>query len=911
MNGLSYKKCVLHVHTPASKDFKSAGGSVPTPREFLEMALKNGIEVLGICDHHSIDWIKPLRDARDEIFRETQKEITIFPGIELHTPDSVHVLVLFDPEKKIEDIETFIGALEIAKTDRGREDYQLKKHGLERGALLKLINEYQGLPVLAHAHQESKGFFKACKGHKVKEDIMARGGIIYEVLQSKVSEVYKTCKNTACFCQSDIHELNDFNKQEIAFWVQMAPKPTLNSLKQVLFEPGRISFDEPRLPEYPRIIRLETQTNYFGSLNLSFNDELNVFIGGRGTGKSLVIEIITFILCMYPMTDPDLKKNYFDKLNLHLIDGEPSTIYISKGIEQYRISRDFVPFEPKTKGEKDYHAFLKQYDKDNPPVFEKYENTISQWSEELGQDWKQIIPIDIFTQKCVPDIAQRIDLLLEIIDSQSESLDPSIGLIIKKNTAQALNLEIMKLEEELVKKYGVLENPAEIEQKINEIKIQIDALEATLGSEERKKAIKWRDQDSKCNSFFVDITLLLDSLPNYEVGVKEIPVLERVDGFTEFDFKKIEQFKKDTSDKIKSLQADRDSFYSNTLSQKVLLESEWKDAFRQFQTTHSNLSIDDGQESLENRISALKKTLGTMIDKQKNNNALIEDIKKDETSRIKKIDSLKDLNDEIFTSRKRICDVIQSRFPLPGTSIKLFEKGNIDEIITVLLRIFQSASFSNKQVVFEALASNFELNELYGLITCKEAISDTILTRLKNAKIPKHMVDKFQNHTIQSSKHDFSIAGLGMVDSIEILTLQHTFPSNTVTIEYKKGNNWKDISTLSPGEKCALILRVLLVVDEKILIIDQPEDELDYTSRKDLIDILINKKKKRQIILVTHFQNIPVLADANLIVKTDEVDNHGVIPNQGCFEEMINPILELEGGPEAFKKRAEKYENSL
>jgi len=78
-----------------------------------------------------------------------------------------------------------------------------------------------------------------------------------------------------------------------------------------------------------------------------------------------------------------------------------------------------------------------------------------------------------------------------------------------------------------------------------------------------------------------------------------------------------------------------------------------------------------------------------------------------------------------------------------------------------------------------------------------------------------------------------------------------------------------------------------------------------------LIDFLRNIKNNRQLIFVTHYQNIPVLADAEDIIKMEERDHKCIIETQGCFEELTPTILLMEGGPEAFKLRYQKYEKNL
>jgi len=82
-------------------------------------------------------------------------------------------------------------------------------------------------------------------------------------------------------------------------------------------------------------------------------------------------------------------------------------------------------------------------------------------------------------------------------------------------------------------------------------------------------------------------------------------------------------------------------------------------------------------------------------------------------------------------------------------------------------------------------------------------------------------------------------------------------------IELRDGEQWKDSKELSTGQKCTVILPILLLESEKPLLIDQPEDNLDnrYVSAK-VVSTINAVKQQRQLILVTHNPNIPVLGDA-------------------------------------------------
>lgn len=140
-------------------------------------------------------------------------------------------------------------------------------------------------------------------------------------------------------------------------------------------------------------------------------------------------------------------------------------------------------------------------------------------------------------------------------------------------------------------------------------------------------------------------------------------------------------------------------------------------------------------------------------------------------------------------------------------------------------------------------------------------------------------------------------------------------PEDSINIKLVEEFGEIDINEGSPGQKSAAILAFILSTGENPLIIDQPEDDLDNSLIYKLIVKSIRKiKNKRQIIIVTHNPNIPVLGDAEgiIILERDKNGKIGLRENKkaGCLEEKT--IREgicaiMEGGESAFKKREEKY----
>lgn len=144
-----------------------------------------------------------------------------------------------------------------------------------------------------------------------------------------------------------------------------------------------------------------------------------------------------------------------------------------------------------------------------------------------------------------------------------------------------------------------------------------------------------------------------------------------------------------------------------------------------------------------------------------------------------------------------------------------------------------------------------------------------------------------------------------------------------------------DLLSMSPGKKGTVLLILFLEISssEHPILIDQPEDNLDNRTIYDLLCKMIKEnKKERQIIIVSHNANLVVATDSeNIIVANQEGQGVELLPNRYRFE-YTNGALEntrikddrktnvlecqgikehvcdiLEGGNEAFKKRERKY----
>ena len=143
----------------------------------------------------------------------------------------------------------------------------------------------------------------------------------------------------------------------------------------------------------------------------------------------------------------------------------------------------------------------------------------------------------------------------------------------------------------------------------------------------------------------------------------------------------------------------------------------------------------------------------------------------------------------------------------------------------------------------------------------------------------------------------------------------YLFSLDFIEYNYQLKQGEKSIDVLSPGEKGALLLvfYLLLDMDNKPLILDQPEDNLDNDSVANiLVNFVKRAKKKRQIIMVTHNPNLAVVADAEQIiyVSIDKKNGNKFSFESGSIESVtINKRIVdvLEGAMPAFRQRDKKY----
>lgn len=169
------------------------------------------------------------------------------------------------------------------------------------------------------------------------------------------------------------------------------------------------------------------------------------------------------------------------------------------------------------------------------------------------------------------------------------------------------------------------------------------------------------------------------------------------------------------------------------------------------------------------------------------------------------------------------------------------------------------------------------------------------------------------------------LAELDFGHRVSILT---AIPDDVVQMSFlRQGHDvsmddaWQPVSTGSPGQRSAAMLGLVLAYGDEPLILDQPEDDLDTALVTELVVQHIRRCRfNRQIIVVTHNANIPVNGDADRVCVLEnrgtalQVAESGGEPIDGPVE--VNAVREaiqriMEGGVAAFVARERRYNNEL
>lgn len=208
-----------------------------------------------------------------------------------------------------------------------------------------------------------------------------------------------------------------------------------------------------------------------------------------------------------------------------------------------------------------------------------------------------------------------------------------------------------------------------------------------------------------------------------------------------------------------------------------------------------------------------------------------------------------------------------------------------------------------KEIIIENIAKS--LNRGQSIDDIKKYING--VKELKKGKSLESSYKEFINGDFFKKKQSF----------FEIVNTSIDYEKNINSMkdieEYVKSDYLIDLTLASLGTKSVAYLDMLFDLDCAILVLDQPEDNIDndYISNYLVPNIKRNKKIK-QLIFVTHNPSVAVYGDAFnyiFVENTDQIKySNFYIENQNDKDELIKI---LEGGRGSFSNRNKKFGNIL
>jgi hypothetical protein len=295
--GSEWRRWDLHLHTRSSYDYEYKGDDAEA---LLAASLKNSdIAAAAITDHFVID------KNRIQNLRHLLPDVVFFPGVELRTDKgdtNIHVILIFDPEI---NLDILVESFNVFKREKGKEADNNEKIYWDFADITSFAQQHDAL-LSIHAGSKSNGvddrITNRLEHNQAVKTEYARNINFYEMGKSEDFEGYRQKvfpfigKRPLILC-SDNHDPRNYNPKD-KLWIKA--DVTFNGLKQIIFEPEEricISSIKPeQKSDYLVIDRIEICDPEFQTSPVLLNPALNCIIGGKSTGKTILLHNLALAL---------------------------------------------------------------------------------------------------------------------------------------------------------------------------------------------------------------------------------------------------------------------------------------------------------------------------------------------------------------------------------------------------------------------------------------------------------------------------------------------------------------------------------------------------------------------------------------------------------------------------------------
>ncbi len=678
----------------------------------------------------------------------------------------------------------------------------------------------------------------------------------------KLERIGKPCAKRAVVG----HDCASATDCEMRFcWIKA--DPTFEGLKQIIFEPEeRVKIqenipDEDRSKVFFNSLKLAGSTNFIiPDFELPLNRELVALIGGRGTGKTALLDTFAFL------NEEHVKHDQNGK---------------NKIIEYYREN------ENKSEPVPSFNLTTSITDKDG--------NT-TEVTKELSDHSNFELPFLYLGQEQLSGIATN-DFELTRTVCQLIGIDINeIGkeaLIAKARSVLSDIANNQKLVDDIVERYTELgySGKTDIEKWITEYLLKLTEQQKRLSSKETREILEDINKKTEQGLKLKDLAEKAEAL---QLGLRKIPTNDDITRFNT-DLQKIY----DDATPIALLNAESQVAALTALKQKIKTDM---DALRADILKQKQALIKQG----------IKEDVNSLLQASENLQKQITAVEKDKQNYVDALAKAKELHTErseilteIKSSLEALRDAITSEFTNfeQSRADSTAEEKELFEGIIKGISVVGQIEFKERLFIKEVLAEFVDNRKIQNETELKKIIAGQNPDGTAKDITIDNLFAWIQSDL---SSVKFNKGGLdGVTDYI------FTRWDEFLGVKAVARLNGKATEVLSIGQRGTLLLKVYLATStaKQVFVIDQPEDNLDNSFiMHELVPLIRRAKKSRQIIMSTHNANLVVNADAEQVIVAQIDQGKGYLSGSIENPEINKNIRDiLEGGEDAFRKREQKY----
>lgn len=932
--GAHFFRCDFQVHTPRDAQWKGEKAISDDDRKLWGTRLiaacrEKGLQAIAITDHHDVVMIPFARAAAAS---ETapgggaipdDRRIVVFPGVELTLSDPCQALLLFDADLPDGDLDRVSTVLQYEPSlPTAEKTAPTAALSLDLREVVARLNEqptlrgrFIVLPNVTTGGTRSilrQGFVvkyreMPCVGGYVDGDFDAKTGDGERRILDGLVPHYGN-KPLGVFQTSDCRSGNFESLGSPSTWVKWST-PTAEALRQsCLARQSRISRSAPQLPS-AFITRVEVSNSKFlGKLNLFLNQQFNALIGGRGTGKSTLLEYLRWALCdrsTYLLNADDAPP--FEQRSQALIE---KTLAVVEGMVSVHLVVNGVTHVVRRRTGADPSVSVKIGDEPFRDVAE--------------DEVRRLVPVVAFSQKELSSLGGRVQEMRQFlasgIQAQLRAIDADIRDAadrLRSAHARLQSARTLSAEEQ-----GLAGEVESLKQQIESVKLSMAGVDpadakvmadADLYQEELRVLGAWRAELVRADKELARVRTALDGLPSSPPKISELP-----------DGAALLAMQEQLVASHRELRAQLDSWL---VSLRAAAGSETDPAARfgtfakdaidlEANASRRREDYSKAKERMAAHAAALKQLddlRSTLADRQValgDRRRQLQDLTSAESAFNQAASDWK----SSVTGRGALLTQEAARLEsLSGGLVKALVRSaaGFVELEQQLADALRGSRIRGERIEAVCSAIAKTADPLAGWLALLDELDRLLPLRgregMRIPDCPALRAGGLSDRDLRAvAEHLSADVWLG---------LRVTPPSDDIRFQYRsREDEYINFQDASAGQRATALLRVLLKQAGPPLLIDQPEDDLDNEVIHAVARDLWDAKKARQLVFSSHNANLVVNGDADLVVAFGYVvtgeQSSGEIKAQGAIDDAAvrAPIaLVMEGGREAFELRKVKY----